>query len=183
MALNTDFNWETDGVNHFDVETVFLHENGHVLGLGHSYDFSAIMFPSYQKVNRVLQQDDIAGVSFLYPATNNPELDPEPTPGVSSVQQIVYGLTGGKNNEKHLLVTIHVVAGESDKSGVDLSITLSNDSFRKGWSASGTTGGDGTITFQLNNARSGCYATIVSSVTSDPSWDGTQPQDEGYCKP
>ncbi|MCH7758306.1 MAG: matrixin family metalloprotease [Thaumarchaeota archaeon] len=183
IALNTDFNWETDGVNHFDVETVFLHENGHVLGLGHSIDFSAIMFPSYQKVNRDLQQDDIAGVSFLYPATNNTEPDPEPTPVVSSVKQIVYGLAGGKNNDKHLLVTIHVVADESDLSGVDVSISLSNDKFRKGWSGSGTTEGDGTVTFQLNNARSGCYTTILNSVTSDPSWDRTQPQDVGYCKP
>jgi len=182
MALNTDFNWNTDGINDFDVETVFLHENGHVLGLGHSIDFSAIMFPSYQKVNRDLQQDDIAGVSFLYPATNNTEPDPEPTPGVSNVKQIVYGLAGGKNNDKHLLITIHIVADESDLSGVDVSISLSNDKFRKGWSGSGTTEGDGTVTFQLNNARSGCYTTILNSVSSDPSWDGTQPQDAGYCK-
>jgi len=180
IALNTDFNWETDGINDYDIETVFLHENGHALGLGHSIDFSAIMFPSYQKVNRDLQQDDIAGVSFLYPATNN--TDPEPTPVVSSVKQIVYELAGGKNNNKHLLVTIHVVADESDLSGVDVSISLSNDKFRKGWSGSGTTVGDGTITFQLSNARSGCYTTILNSVTSDPSWDGTQPQDVGYCK-
>ena len=61
-------------------------------------------------------------------------------------------------------------------------ILLSNDKFRKGWSGSGTTVGDGTITFQLSNARSGCYTTILNSVTSDPSWDGTQPQDVGYCK-
>ena len=184
MALNTDFNWNTDGINDFDVETVFLHENGHALGLGHSIDFSAIMFPSYQKVNRDLQQDDIAGVSFLYPATNNtePEPNPEPTPGVSSVKKIVYGLAGGKNNDKHLLITIHVVADESDLSGVDVSISLSNDKFRKGWSGSGTTEGDGTITFQLNNARSGCYTTILNSVSSDPSWDEAQPQDAGYCK-
>jgi hypothetical protein len=182
IALNTDFNWNTDGINDFDVETVFLHENGHALGLGHSIDFSAIMFPSYQKVNRDLQQDDIAGVSFLYPATNNTEPDPEPTPGVSSVKKIVYGLAGGKNNDKHLLVTIHVVADESNLSGVDVSISLSNDKFRKGWSGSGTTEGDGTITFQLNNARSGCYTTILNSVSSDPSWDETQPQDVGYCK-
>jgi len=184
IALNTDFNWNTDGINDFDVETVFLHENGHALGLGHSIDFSAIMFPSYQKVKRDLQQDDIAGVSFLYPATNNtePEPNPEPTPGVSSVKKIAYGLAGGKNNDKHLLITIHGVADESCLSGVDVSISLSNDKFRKGWSGSGTTEGDGTITFQLNNARSGCYTTILKSVTSDPSWDEAQPQDAGYCK-
>jgi len=66
---------------------------------------------------------------------------------------------------------------------VDVSILLSSDKSRKGWSASGTTEADGTITFQLSNARSICYTTIVNSVTSDLSWDGTQPQDAGYCKP
>jgi hypothetical protein len=163
MALNTDFNWNTDGTNDFDVETVFLHENGHVLGLNHSTDFSAIMFPSYQKVNRVLQQDDIAGVSFLYPASNNtdPEPEPEPTPGVSSVEPIQYALAGGKNNDKHLFITIHVVNDSANVSDADVSLSLSNDGFRK----------------------SGCYSTIVNSVLSDPSWNGVTPQDDGLCIP
>jgi hypothetical protein len=71
MALNTKFNWTTD----FDAETVFLHENGHAVGLGHSADINAIMYPSYQAQNRILQQDDIDGITFLYPGvsttTNN----------------------------------------------------------------------------------------------------------------
>ena len=47
IALNTKFNWATDGVDDadFDVETVFLHENGHVAGLGHSTVETAIMWP------------------------------------------------------------------------------------------------------------------------------------------
>ncbi|MFB5636662.1 MAG: matrixin family metalloprotease, partial [Nitrosopumilus sp.] len=43
MALNTNFDWATDGVTNFDVETVFLHENGHVAGIGHSEVSGAIM--------------------------------------------------------------------------------------------------------------------------------------------
>ena len=35
MALNTKFNWNSDGSD-FDVETVFNHKNGHVAGLVHS---------------------------------------------------------------------------------------------------------------------------------------------------
>ena len=66
MALNTKFTWDVTG-GQYDVETVFLHENGHALGLGHSEDIKAVMYPSYQKVARTLDADDIAGVSAKYP--------------------------------------------------------------------------------------------------------------------
>ena len=69
IALNTNFPWATDGVNHYDVETVMLHENGHVLGLGHSNVPGAVMQPSYGGVRQSLHQDDIDGVSFLYPGS------------------------------------------------------------------------------------------------------------------
>jgi len=82
MALNTNFNWATDGVTNFDVETVFLHENGHAAGIGHSADITAIMYPSYQAPNRVLQQDDIDGISFLYPGTST--TNNSPTVSISS---------------------------------------------------------------------------------------------------
>ncbi|MDA2930725.1 proprotein convertase P, partial [Acidobacteria bacterium AH-259-O06] len=32
MAINTKFSWSTDGINDFDLESVVLHENGHVVG-------------------------------------------------------------------------------------------------------------------------------------------------------
>ena len=66
IALNTQFNWNTNG-NDFDVETVFLHENGHALGLGHSNVVGAVMEPVYDGVRRSLDSDDIAGITFLYP--------------------------------------------------------------------------------------------------------------------
>ena len=66
MALNTNFNWDVNGGD-FDVETVLLHENGHALGLGHSADITALMYPSYQGVARSLTADEIDGVSSKYP--------------------------------------------------------------------------------------------------------------------
>ena len=68
MALNMNFPWSTDGVNHYDVETVMLHENGHVLGLGHSNVSGAVMEPYYGEVRRALHSDDIDAVSYLYPS-------------------------------------------------------------------------------------------------------------------
>lgn len=67
IALNTDFTWATDGGG-YDVETVFLHEEGRALGLGHSDDIDAVMYPSYQGVAHSLTQDEFDGVTFKYPA-------------------------------------------------------------------------------------------------------------------
>lgn len=51
----------------FDLETVALHEIGHLLGLSHSSVPSSVMFPSYGGVRRNLSQDDIDGIRRLYP--------------------------------------------------------------------------------------------------------------------
>jgi len=70
IALSTNFNWYADGINDYDIETVLLHENGHALGLSHSEYIDAVMWYQYQEVRRDLHSDDIAGVSYLYPASN-----------------------------------------------------------------------------------------------------------------
>jgi|GEM_PF-1861042 hypothetical protein len=55
----------------YDVETIALHEVGHILGLAHSSVSGAVMFPtvSANSTNRVLAPDDIEGVRRLYPVT------------------------------------------------------------------------------------------------------------------
>jgi len=51
----------------FDLETVALHETGHLLGLDHSTVAGSVMFPSYGGVRRALTQDDLDGIRRLYP--------------------------------------------------------------------------------------------------------------------
>ena len=53
----------------FDVETVALHELGHILGLQHSDVPGSVMFPSVDdnSTNRVLTTDDLLGIRQLYP--------------------------------------------------------------------------------------------------------------------
>jgi len=194
MALNTNFSWSTNGASGtFDVETVYLHENGHVLGLGHSDVQGSIMEAVYDGVRKELHQDDICGIQSIYgtqdeacgtsgSGSGSGSGDPEPT-GTNAVT-IAYQLAGGKNNDRHLLITLHVVDDSgSNVSGAEVSISISSDTSRIGWGGSASTGTDGKVTFQLSNVKNGCYTTTVNSVTfNEINWDGVQPSENTFCK-
>jgi hypothetical protein len=53
----------------YDVETIALHEIGHLLGLAHSSVSGAVMFPtvSANSTHRALAADDLEGIRRLYP--------------------------------------------------------------------------------------------------------------------
>jgi hypothetical protein len=163
MALNTNFSWATNGVNNYDVETVLLHENGHVAGLGHSSDINAIMYPSYQTINRSLQTDDINGITFLYPTSSTSV----------TVDQISYSKSG-----KNISVTAHVDAVDSGNSisGASVTIQLKRNGVDHGNPTTGTTDTNGNVKFVFRNAPSGTYTTVVKTVSgSNISWDGNYP--------
>jgi hypothetical protein len=89
IFFNTIFPWSTSSsavAGRFDLQTIATHEIGHFIGLGHSalgetelrpsggrrvLASGAVMFPvalsAGSTVDRILQPDDIAGVSDLYP--------------------------------------------------------------------------------------------------------------------
>ena len=90
IFLNSAFDWTVASAgdpNRFDVESIVLHEIGHLLGLGHSalgetelrdggrrvLAAEAVMFPIAFSVGsvigRTLRADDIAGLSDTYPNT------------------------------------------------------------------------------------------------------------------
>jgi hypothetical protein len=69
MAINTRYRWSTGCTavsGSFDLQSVYLHENGHVAGLDHSTDTNAVMYPSYQTARCSLAADDRAGIAALY---------------------------------------------------------------------------------------------------------------------
>ena len=90
ILFNADVAWsvaDSGQLGRFDVESVAVHEIGHLLGLGHSalgetellsngrrrlLAAETVMFPlafdSGSVIGRALMPDDIAGVSDLYPA-------------------------------------------------------------------------------------------------------------------
>jgi len=67
---DTEHTWVIGAVaGGFDIETVALHEMGHILGLAHSNVNGAVMFPTVSSnfTKRALTADDIGGVQALYP--------------------------------------------------------------------------------------------------------------------
>jgi len=98
-----------------------------------------------------------------------------------SADSITYTTAGGKNSDKHLSITVALVdALGKPAAGASVSIDLFwNASVASGTS---TTETDGTVTFTLKNAASGCYTTTVTDVTAaELTWDGITPENE-FCK-
>ena len=86
MALNTRFQLTTtSGGAGYDVETVMLHENGHVVGLDHSTAAGSIMQATYGGVQPSLSPDDERGITYLYPETW----------AISTIQGTVTAMSGG----------------------------------------------------------------------------------------
>lgn len=67
--------WTNSTTQDVDLLTVAAHELGHSLGLDHSNDPDALMYPSYFGPRRFLGSDDIAGIQSLY---GQNETQPEP---------------------------------------------------------------------------------------------------------
>lgn len=71
VAMTTRYPWTTrcasTDKSAYDVQTVLLHENGHVAGLNHSSDSRAVMYASYQGARCALEGDDQNGIRALYP--------------------------------------------------------------------------------------------------------------------
>jgi hypothetical protein len=71
----------------FDLLSIVTHESGHFLGLAHSVDSTATMFPVYNEHTTVLRKlaaDDMAGICAIYPpGPPTPSCDPTPRHGFS----------------------------------------------------------------------------------------------------
>jgi Matrixin len=69
MALNNSVRWNTgctDVSSSFDIQTVLLHENGHVAGLGHAASTESVMYPNYLVADCTLGAPDQRALSALY---------------------------------------------------------------------------------------------------------------------
>lgn len=84
IALDASRPWTTDPADpQVDLQSVALHEFGHMLGLGHSGDREAVMYGTYPRnsTRRQPTADDLAGILSIYGAAiNDPSPAATPTP-------------------------------------------------------------------------------------------------------
>ncbi|XP_039048773.1 metalloendoproteinase 1-like [Hibiscus syriacus] len=70
LHFNAVWNWTYNqpASNQIDLESIGVHELGHVLGLNHSQVKDTVMFPKYDPgtIKRKLNKDDIDGLKALY---------------------------------------------------------------------------------------------------------------------
>jgi Predicted Zn-dependent proteases len=82
MHLNADESWNVG--SSIDLFSVALHEAGHALGLAHTDDPSAVMYPYYKR-NTGLSPNDIGGIQALYGAQPTVPAPPAPAPATLTI--------------------------------------------------------------------------------------------------
>jgi hypothetical protein len=67
LELDEDHRWVTGGSGGFDIQSVALHEIGHLLGLEHHPDPDAVMYFTFNGVKRRLEPEDELAFNHLHP--------------------------------------------------------------------------------------------------------------------
>ncbi|MBW8001588.1 MAG: carboxypeptidase-like regulatory domain-containing protein [Planctomycetes bacterium] len=103
-------------------------------------------------------------------------LSPVSLPSQSVVECVIYNTNGGKNGDKHLLITIRIgddIGNPVANAQVNIAVSLNGSAFGVG---SGLTNGDGDLTFTAKNGRNGEYVTTVTDVVKGGLvFDGSTP--------
>jgi len=155
MHFNAAESWSVG--SGMDVFSVALHEAGHALGLGHSDQPSAVMYPYYHLASG-LTADDIAGIQALYgppgtgtgttsnPPPSNPPSDPPPSnpPAPNPVAPPSLAIVAPGSTMVSTTSASLVFSGTA-ASGSGIASVTWNDAFGNAGVAAGTTSWTATI--------------------------------------
>jgi hypothetical protein len=100
----------------------------------------------------------------------------------SIVDSITYALSGGKNNNRNIDITAHVKNNLGNAvAGAVVSLRVNKNGVLY-QNVNGTTLANGNATMQLSSAPTGCYTSVVQSVTAQGlTWDTVTPTNT-ICK-
>jgi len=109
-------------------------------------------------------------------------LDPAPVGSQAIVDCITNSSSGGGNGDRHLFIDVTIVDDMgAPVAGASVSVAVELDGSPFG-TASGTTDGSGTVTFNAKNSPNGCFVTDVTSVSAAGlGFDGSEPLN-GFAK-
>jgi len=150
MHLDDDESWHVC-VN-MDVFSVALHELGHALGLGHSDNPSAVMYP-YYKIVTGLATDDKNAILTLYAAQDGSPSTPTPVPVPTP--------------SGPLTLTVNVPSAITTLSAISLSGTISgaNGTGAVTWSSSGGSSGTALVSGPNWSVANIALATGSNTIT------------------
>ena len=106
IILNSNYNFGVGAGAQRDIDTVFLQEAGHALGIGDSTNTSSVMYEFYQGTRAGLSAEDVGKIQRLYGA--RPATTWEPTTG-NNGPSAATGLAGTDNR-----VTFGDIASAAD---------------------------------------------------------------------
>jgi len=189
MTLNIDiapFAWFTDGVERegffdVDLETLVLHENGHVAGLWHSFEASTLMAPSYTTIKRALTDAERDGIAFLYPRKPSSLVEGSSAHNFSLVAELGAPAPGGSTFQDHFEPGGINASGDvtfvTDAPGGQALFLTQRDRVtavaRPGVSAAGVRLGFAPIgAVPVNDAGSIAFSWLLDPTIPDP-FDGT----------
>jgi hypothetical protein len=184
MHLNADEYWNVG--SSIDLFSVALHEAGHALGLAHTDDPAAVMYP-YYKMNTGLSANDIGGIQALYgvPGTSaappTQSVTPAPAPAALTIT-----IASPAANYSTTGTTVSLSGSASGGTGA-LRITWADDRGGSG-SASGSTNwtiaaatlatGANNITVTATDAAGKTASkTILITRATTPTTPASQPAD------
>jgi hypothetical protein len=162
MHLNADEYWNVGAS--IDLFSVALHEAGHALGLAHTDDPTAVMYPYYKR-NAGLSANDIGGVQALYGAqqiaATPPVLPPPPTPSPSTPAALSITIASPGANYSTTGTTVSVSGAASGGSGT-LRVTWVDD---RGGAGTASGASNWTIaSLALANGANNITATVTDGA-------------------
>jgi hypothetical protein len=129
LHFDDDERWVNSDAEDVDLMTVAAHEIGHTLGLAHSSNPNALMYPSYSGPHRSLESDDIDGVQSIYGATSDPQPAPNAPPSGATPPTSAEKDSDqdGISDENEVLVTgTDPNNADSDSDGLSDGVEVSN---------------------------------------------------------